>query len=206
MPPPDEGRKVALYTAVGVLASFVIFATMRSFAGPAPSTMTKEYQEQSNEFLRVRTTLHFDPIFSSETRVSELTLSRPKKPNPSPVSHPRATVERVWCSRRPSTRVVSHIAVPTLVLFLLSLENRNARHEIPYTNRKANRVKRRGGAGARWLSGTIRRWRTLQTRVRAAAATTSHIKKSPFYLIPVGMQSPCLEEGEVAFLIADQNR
>ncbi|KAI1449346.1 cytochrome c oxidase subunit IV [Annulohypoxylon stygium] len=54
MPPPDEGRKVALYTAVGVLASFVIFATMRSFAGPAPSTMTKEYQEQSNEFLRAQ--------------------------------------------------------------------------------------------------------------------------------------------------------
>ncbi|KAI1213645.1 cytochrome c oxidase subunit IV [Annulohypoxylon truncatum] len=53
-PPPDEGRKVALYTAVGVLASFVLFATMRAFGGPAPSTMTKEYQEASNEYLKAQ--------------------------------------------------------------------------------------------------------------------------------------------------------
>ncbi|XXG97515.1 hypothetical protein Hte_003820 [Hypoxylon texense] len=52
VPPPDEGRRVALYTALGVFASFVVFATMRSFAGPAPSTMTREYQEASNEFLK----------------------------------------------------------------------------------------------------------------------------------------------------------
>ncbi|KAI0843679.1 cytochrome c oxidase subunit IV [Hypoxylon sp. FL0890] len=52
MPPPDEGRKVALYTAIGVFASFVIFATMRSFAGPAPSTMNREWQEASNEYLK----------------------------------------------------------------------------------------------------------------------------------------------------------
>ncbi|OTB04529.1 hypothetical protein M426DRAFT_320648 [Hypoxylon sp. CI-4A] len=52
VPPPDEGRKIALYTAVGVLTSFVIFATMRSFAGPAPSTMNREWQEASNEFLK----------------------------------------------------------------------------------------------------------------------------------------------------------
>lgn len=52
VPAPDEGRKVALYTALGVFASFVLFATMRSFAGPPPSTMTREYQEASNEFLK----------------------------------------------------------------------------------------------------------------------------------------------------------
>ncbi|KAI1766832.1 cytochrome c oxidase subunit IV [Hypoxylon sp. FL1150] len=52
LPPPDEGRKVALYTALGVFASFVVFATMRSFAGPAPSTMNREYQEATNEFLK----------------------------------------------------------------------------------------------------------------------------------------------------------
>ncbi|KAI1381320.1 cytochrome c oxidase subunit IV [Hypoxylon crocopeplum] len=51
-PAAGEGRKVALYTALGVFASFALFATMRSFAGPAPSTMTREYQEASNEFLK----------------------------------------------------------------------------------------------------------------------------------------------------------
>lgn len=52
MPPPDEGRRVALYTAVGVAVSFAIFATMRMFAKPAPRTMSKEYQEASNEYLK----------------------------------------------------------------------------------------------------------------------------------------------------------
>ncbi|OTA91053.1 hypothetical protein M434DRAFT_33099 [Hypoxylon sp. CO27-5] len=51
-PPPDEGRKVALYTAIGVFASFVIFASLRAFAGPAPSTMSREWQEASNEYLK----------------------------------------------------------------------------------------------------------------------------------------------------------
>ncbi|KAI1328041.1 cytochrome c oxidase subunit IV family [Xylariaceae sp. FL0255] len=51
-PPPDENRKVALYTAVGVLVSLAIFATMRAFAGPAPATMTKEYQEATNEYVK----------------------------------------------------------------------------------------------------------------------------------------------------------
>ena len=53
-PPPGEQKKVFAYTAAGVLLSFVIFATMRSFAKPPPSTMTKEWQEATNEFLKVR--------------------------------------------------------------------------------------------------------------------------------------------------------
>ncbi|KAL7624527.1 Cytochrome c oxidase subunit 5B, mitochondrial [Parahypoxylon ruwenzoriense] len=52
VPPPDEGRKVALYTAIGVFVSFALFALMRSFGGAAPSTMTKEWQEASNEYLK----------------------------------------------------------------------------------------------------------------------------------------------------------
>lgn len=51
-PAADEGRKVALYTALGIFVSFAAFATMRSFAGPAPGTMNREYQEASNEFLK----------------------------------------------------------------------------------------------------------------------------------------------------------
>jgi cytochrome c oxidase subunit 4 len=54
LPPPGEGWKVAAYTAIGVGVSFVIFATIRHFARPAPDTMNKEYQEATNEYLKVR--------------------------------------------------------------------------------------------------------------------------------------------------------
>ena len=53
MPPPGEGWKVAAYTAIGVGVSFLIFATIRSFARAPPDTMTKEYQEATNEYLKV---------------------------------------------------------------------------------------------------------------------------------------------------------
>ncbi|KAK4190283.1 cytochrome c oxidase subunit IV family [Podospora australis] len=51
-PPKDENKKVVLYTFIGLGVSFAIFATMRAFAKPAPSTMTKEWQEATNEYLK----------------------------------------------------------------------------------------------------------------------------------------------------------
>ncbi|KAJ9157051.1 Cytochrome c oxidase subunit IV [Coniochaeta hoffmannii] len=51
-PPANEGRKVALYTTIAVGVSFAIFAAMRSFANPSPHTMTREWQEASNEYLK----------------------------------------------------------------------------------------------------------------------------------------------------------
>lgn len=51
--PPGEGKKVALYVAVGMGVSLALFGLIRSFAGPAPATMTKEWQEQTNEYLKV---------------------------------------------------------------------------------------------------------------------------------------------------------
>jgi hypothetical protein len=53
LPPPGENKKVALYTFIGLGVSLALFATMRSFAKPGPSTMNKEWQEASNEFLKV---------------------------------------------------------------------------------------------------------------------------------------------------------
>ncbi|KAI0162921.1 cytochrome c oxidase polypeptide V [Pestalotiopsis sp. NC0098] len=52
--PADEGRKVALYVAIGVGVSLAVFSTMRMFAKPPPPTMTKEYQEASNEFVKAQ--------------------------------------------------------------------------------------------------------------------------------------------------------
>ncbi|KAK4221838.1 cytochrome c oxidase polypeptide 5, mitochondrial [Podospora fimiseda] len=59
LPPPGEGKKVAVYTFIGLGVSFAIFAIMRAFAKPAPSTMTKEWQEATNEYLKAQNS---DPL------------------------------------------------------------------------------------------------------------------------------------------------
>lgn len=52
LPPPGEGTKVFLYTMVGLGATAVLFGGARYFArGPAP-TMTREYQEATDEYLK----------------------------------------------------------------------------------------------------------------------------------------------------------
>jgi cytochrome c oxidase subunit 4 len=59
VPPPGEGWRVAGYVGIGVGVSFAIFVALRMFAGGSPRTMTKEYQEATNEFLRAQNS---DPI------------------------------------------------------------------------------------------------------------------------------------------------
>ncbi|OAA44343.1 cytochrome c oxidase polypeptide V precursor [Metarhizium rileyi] len=49
--PPGTNARVAWGVAVGLAASFAIFAAIRSVAKPEPHTMSKEYQESSNELL-----------------------------------------------------------------------------------------------------------------------------------------------------------
>jgi hypothetical protein len=51
--PPGTGARVAWGIAVGLGVSVAIFGAIRAFAKPAPYTMTKEYQEMSNELLIV---------------------------------------------------------------------------------------------------------------------------------------------------------
>lgn len=91
LPPPDEGKKVALGVAVGVLVSLALFSTSRMFAKPAPHTMTKEWQEQANEYLKVRLNSPRS-VPTLALRRSKLLTSqyRNKKPIPSLVS-PRPT-------------------------------------------------------------------------------------------------------------------
>lgn len=55
-PPPDEGRKVLFISVAVIFGSFAVFAFTRMFASPIrPRTMTKEWQEASEEYLKVRT-------------------------------------------------------------------------------------------------------------------------------------------------------
>ena len=53
MDPPGEWTKVWLYTAAGVGISGVLFWFIHSMARPQPRTMTKEWQEATNEYLKV---------------------------------------------------------------------------------------------------------------------------------------------------------
>jgi hypothetical protein len=53
-PPPDEGRNVFFLSAGVIAAAFAVFAFSRMFASPIrPRTMTKEWQEASEEYLKV---------------------------------------------------------------------------------------------------------------------------------------------------------
>lgn len=93
LPPPGEGKKVALYTVVGVGVSLAIFATMRMFAKPAPHTMTREWQEASNEYLKVRTLSTTKP--KCYRAVTNTYHYRAKDPSRSLLTLPRVILARV---------------------------------------------------------------------------------------------------------------
>ena len=59
LPPPGETGRVFAYTMAGVAAAGALFAFSRYFARPPPHTMNKEYQEASDEYLKVRSTHPF---------------------------------------------------------------------------------------------------------------------------------------------------
>ncbi|KAF2398162.1 cytochrome c oxidase subunit 5 [Trichodelitschia bisporula] len=49
---PGENWKVFRYTMYGVIASAALFGFTRLFAGPAPPTMSQEWQEATNEYMK----------------------------------------------------------------------------------------------------------------------------------------------------------
>lgn len=54
-PPPDEGRKVLFLSVAVCFGAFAVFAFTRMFASPIrPRTMTKEWQEATEEYMKVR--------------------------------------------------------------------------------------------------------------------------------------------------------
>ena len=61
--PPGENVKIFMYVMAALGATGVIFGAARFFARGQPATMTKEYQEASNEYLKVCKTheIHRDP-------------------------------------------------------------------------------------------------------------------------------------------------
>lgn len=52
-PAKGEGMRIALKTGQLILASIALFYAIHLFAKPAPRTMSKEWQEASNEYAHV---------------------------------------------------------------------------------------------------------------------------------------------------------
>jgi hypothetical protein len=57
--PPGEGMQIFKYTMIGVVVSVGLFYLTRMFARGPPKTMSAEWQEASNAYMKVR----FVPIF-----------------------------------------------------------------------------------------------------------------------------------------------
>jgi len=92
--PPGEWGRVWFYTAIGVAVSAVLFYSIHAFARPPPRTMTKEWQEATNEYLKV----------SPGGEVLEnvlLTLPRKNESIPSTVSAVKATKAKASYRARP---------------------------------------------------------------------------------------------------------
>jgi len=53
LPPPGENLFILKWVAISVGVSFVLFYATRQLARPAPKTMNAQYQEMTNEYLRV---------------------------------------------------------------------------------------------------------------------------------------------------------
>ncbi|CAG8971072.1 hypothetical protein HYALB_00009672 [Hymenoscyphus albidus] len=77
--PPGEGMQVAGMVALGVAASAVLFAIIRYFGGEGPSTMNKEYQEATNEYLKAQNSEPITGISSEGYSGKGQVQSAPKK-------------------------------------------------------------------------------------------------------------------------------
>jgi len=77
--PPGEGRQVLLYTTIGLLVSFAVFAGARALAKPAPRTMTREYEEATNEYLKGQNSEPITGISSEGYSGRGMVQSKPAK-------------------------------------------------------------------------------------------------------------------------------
>lgn len=57
MDPPGSGWKIFGTVVIAFVASWFVFALIRSQAKPPPRTMNREWQEASNEYLKVGLTV-----------------------------------------------------------------------------------------------------------------------------------------------------
>lgn len=87
--PPGTNARIFWGVFAGVAASVAIFGAIRLAAKPAPHTMTKEWQEASNEILKVSP--RCPPSTCTSQQTNPTCAYRSKRPTPSRVSPPKAT-------------------------------------------------------------------------------------------------------------------
>ena len=98
--PPGEWRSVFFLTFVGLGVSAVIFYAIQLLARPPPKTMTKEWQEATNEYLKVRLSrlselLRLPESMTPMRKHADIHYSYRKRGSiPSTVSAAKVTVER----------------------------------------------------------------------------------------------------------------
>lgn len=91
--PPGEGKQVFWYTMGGLGVTAVLFFGIRAGARGSPPTMTKEYQEASDAYLKVRPLL---PVLTCLDAVADNRNYRRTTSSPSLVSLPRTTRVASW--------------------------------------------------------------------------------------------------------------
>lgn len=117
--PKGEGWRVFAKVTQLTLASVAIFYAIHAFAGKQPATMSKEWQEASNEYALVR----ISPPFPDYSREKSLPLAaklddanpshyRERRSTPSTASAKRATRARA-SSRAPLLRSHKYAGWPT---------------------------------------------------------------------------------------------
>ena len=133
LPPPGEGRMIFGYTMLGVGVAFVLFFLIRSQARPPPGTMNQQYQEATNEYLRVTSSfpscnilthtnnlihscLNHNLSSSAIQLTSQSPLNRAKEQNPLPASHQKATRARAKYRVRQSETDVTRILLYFILL------------------------------------------------------------------------------------------
>lgn len=90
------------YTTIGVVISAVIFFGIHSFSRPPPRTMTKEWQEATNEYLKVGYFRRLPSMRLVTSHVHHQTyadniLNRKKESTPSTVSAAKVTRVKDMC-------------------------------------------------------------------------------------------------------------
>ena len=57
LPPPGENLFILKWVSISIGAALILFWASRELARPAPKTMNAQYQEMTNEYLRVSSSL-----------------------------------------------------------------------------------------------------------------------------------------------------
>lgn len=97
VPDPREKWQVLKLFVYAMVASAGIFALIRMGARPPPSTMNQEWQEATNEYLRVSFVVQ---VLGSGSPYSLTLLYSPKMQSPLPASPPKAMLARARCRAR----------------------------------------------------------------------------------------------------------